>query len=54
MIQATALTKRYGTRLAVDHADFTVAPGAVHTRRQARVSLQNGCLRHGVTTRSWQ
>jgi ABC-2 type transport system ATP-binding protein len=29
MIQATALTKRYGARLAVDHADFTVAPGKV-------------------------
>jgi ABC-2 type transport system ATP-binding protein len=29
MIQATALTKRYGSRLAVDHADFTVAPGKV-------------------------
>ena len=29
MIQATALTKRYGPRLAVDHADFTVAPGKV-------------------------
>ncbi|MBR7829556.1 ABC transporter ATP-binding protein [Actinospica sp. MGRD01-02] len=29
MIQATELTKRYGTRLAVDHADFTVAPGKV-------------------------
>ena len=29
MIQATALTKRYGPRLAVDHADFTVVPGKV-------------------------
>jgi ABC-2 type transport system ATP-binding protein len=29
MIQATALTKRYGPRLAVDHVDFTVAPGKV-------------------------
>jgi ABC-2 type transport system ATP-binding protein len=29
MIQAKALTKRYGTKLAVDHADFTVAPGKV-------------------------
>jgi ABC-2 type transport system ATP-binding protein len=29
MIQATALTKRYGTKLAVDRADFTVAPGKV-------------------------
>jgi ABC-2 type transport system ATP-binding protein len=29
MIQATALTKRYGPRLAVDDADFTVAPGKV-------------------------
>ena len=29
MIQATALTKRYGTKVAVDHAEFTVAPGKV-------------------------
>lgn len=29
MIQATALTKRYGTKLAVDRADFAVAPGKV-------------------------
>jgi ABC-2 type transport system ATP-binding protein len=29
MIQATALTKRYGPRLAVDRADFTVSPGKV-------------------------
>jgi len=29
MIQATALTKRYGPRLAVDQADFSVAPGKV-------------------------
>ena len=29
MIQAKALTKRYGDRLAVDHADFTVEPGRV-------------------------
>ena len=29
MIQASALTKRYGSKVAVDHADFTVAPGKV-------------------------
>jgi ABC-2 type transport system ATP-binding protein len=29
MIQATALTKRYGPRLAVDRAEFTVSPGKV-------------------------
>jgi ABC-2 type transport system ATP-binding protein len=29
MIQATALTKRYGPRLAVDQAEFTVSPGKV-------------------------
>src|SRR5882762_11722563 len=29
MIQANGLTKRYGDRLAVDHADFTVASGMV-------------------------
>jgi ABC-2 type transport system ATP-binding protein len=29
MIQAVGLTKRYGDRLAVDHADFSVEPGTV-------------------------
>ena len=29
MIQASGLTKRYGDRLAVDHADFTVESGTV-------------------------
>ena len=29
MIHATALTKRYGTKTAVDHLDFSVRPGVV-------------------------
>jgi ABC-2 type transport system ATP-binding protein len=29
MIQASGLTKRFGDKVAVDHADFTVAAGTV-------------------------
>ena len=29
MIQAKGLTKRFGDKVAVDHADFTVTSGAV-------------------------